>query len=206
MKTIKEEALVWIRLVCFIAIWIFVLLISGEQLIIDADAVKKLPEVVTAYIIISFIGVNWLWKIPWLQGWLIQIPNLQGTWEGEIKSTEVDPATGNPLLPIRVVLVIRQSFTKISCVMFSKESESYSTTAQINEDDSCGVLRLTYNYINRPRAGVISRSPIHDGATILKIIRIPVPLLEGFYWTSRKTTGEINLKFKTRKLYEKFFE
>jgi len=86
----------------------------------------------------------------------------------------------------------------------TKESTSYSTTADINIVPSGDDLYLTYNYTNRPKAVIRDRSAIHDGASILKIIRKPNKCLEGEYWTSRKTRGDINLIFESKNITEKF--
>jgi len=51
---------------------------------------------------------------------------------------------------------------------------------------------------------VRERSEIHDGAAILKIIRKPDFILTGEYWTSRKTRGDIKLKFESREIQEQF--
>ncbi len=88
--------------------------------------------------------------------------------------------------------------------MYTDESDSFSNTAQINEDDESGIFRLSYNYTNRSRANVRDRSAIHDGAAILKVITEPEKVLKGEYWTSRKTTGDISVKFVSRKLAESF--
>ena len=88
--------------------------------------------------------------------------------------------------------------------MYTDESDSFSNTAQINEDDDSGIFRLSYNYTNRSKANVRDRSAIHDGASILKIIRKPNKCLEGEYWTSRKTRGDINLIFESKNITEKF--
>ncbi len=88
--------------------------------------------------------------------------------------------------------------------MYSAESSSWSNTAQISEDDDSGTLRLSYNYTNRPKAAIRERSEIHDGAAILRIIKAPTLTLEGEYWTSRKTTGDMRLIFKSRKISDGF--
>jgi len=129
---------------------------------------------------------------------------LQGTWQGELKSTWRDPQTGATALPVPVILVIRQNFSSISCVLYSKESDSYSSAAQISQDDDSGTLRLSFNYTNRPKATIRNRSTIHDGAATLRIITNPEPALEGEYWTTRQTTGELVLRFKSRQLLESF--
>lgn len=200
MKNIRKELLVWIRLGGFVIIWIAVLFFSKTALSINWDAIKKLPDVVMIYVFISLFFTKWAWKWKIFRGWLVPLPNLQGTWKGYLDSTWIDPSTGLRASPKKIVLVIRQTFSTLSCVTFTEESDTFSTTAQINQDDESGVFRLSYNYTNRPRSSVRDRSEIHDGAAILKIISEPKKKLKGEYWTSRKTTGDISVEFVSDKL------
>lgn len=208
MKNIKSEVLIWSRLIGFILIWVGLLVVSGSGLTINIEAIKKLPDVVLIYAVLSFIGIKWAWKIPFLQGWLVPFPNLEGTWPGEVISTWEDPTTNERTRPKRAILVVKQSFESISCVVFTGEADSYSTTSQINEDDDSGILRISYSYISKPKSEVRDRSEIHDGAAILKIVRNnnKPTILEGDYWTSRETTGTLKFTFKQRKRLEGFDE
>jgi hypothetical protein len=200
MINIREEALQWVRVGILVAIWVGVLYISKTGLAISWDAVKQLPAVVTVYAILSYVFTKWLWRAPLLQGWLVPFPDLHGTWQGEIRSTWRDQKTRQALPPIPVLFVIKQSFLAINCTMHTQESDSYSHAAQFGQDDD-GTLRLSFNYTNRPKATVRDHITIHDGAAILRIGGRR-RTLEGEYWTSRRTTGDISLKFSSRELLE----
>jgi len=200
MKNIRKEIYIWIQLVSFVAIWVAILLMSNSDLTIGWEALKKLPDVVTIYVILALLFTKWAWRLPIFKGWLVPLPDLQGTWKGTLASTWTDPVTGQKVPPKEVTLVIKQAFSSVSIVMFTNESNSFSTTAQINEDDESGIFRLSYNYTNRSKANVRDRSPIHDGAAILRFVTQPGKKLEGEYWTSRKTTGDISAKFISREL------
>jgi len=204
MKNIKDEAVIWGQFIAFIVIWSVILFATNTPLKINFEAIKKLPEVVTVYTVLFFVFTKWVWRIPQLQGWLVPFPDLEGTWEGTLKTTWIDPKTKKTPVPIPLILVIRQSFNSINCVMYTKESNSYSTTANFMNDDESGIKRLSYVYTNRPDASIRDRSAVHDGAAILTIVSKPKRELEGEYWTSRKTTGSINLMFKTKELLEGF--
>jgi hypothetical protein len=121
-----------------------------------------------------------------------------------LQTTWVDPKTGKVPSPIPLVLVIKQSFDFVSCVMYTQESSSFSNAAQISEDDESGIYSLSYNYTNKPDASIRGRSAIHDGAALLTFAKSPKKILKGEYWTSRKTTGSIELHFKTKELLECF--
>jgi|SRR5579872_7541684 len=204
MKNIKDEALIWMHFGGVFIIWLVILFFSNKHFNIDSEALKKIPDAVTTYVIVLFIFTEWAWKLKIFKGWLVPFPNLEGTWEGNFTTTW--EGRGNVPQSIPMILVIKQSFNSISCCLYTKESSSYSTTAQINEDDNSGIFRLSYNYTNRPKASIRSRSEIHDGAAILRIVEKPEKSLEGEYWTSRKTTGDVKLKFKSAELLQSFPE
>lgn len=203
MKNIKNEALLWVQLGGFVLVWAALLYVTGTSLAINLEAVKKLPDAVTIYVILAFVFTKWLWRLRIFSGWLVPFPDLQGTWRGEFKSTWSD-SSGQKIAPTPAVLVIRQTFSTVSCTVFTGESESYSTAAQITRDEESGAIRLDYNYANRPKATLRERSAIHDGAARLRIITSPSLRLEGEYWTSRCTSGDIAVEFHTRELAQAF--
>jgi hypothetical protein len=204
MKNIRKEIKVWLQLGTFILIWVVVLMVSNIPLVIGWKSIKILPDVFTIYVILVLIFTTWAWRLSIFKGWLVPFPDLQGTWKGTLQSTWIDPKSGQTVPPKSVTLAIKQTFSSISCTMYTEESDSYSTAAQIIEDDESGIFRLSYNYTNRPRANVRDRRAIHDGAAILKIIIKPELKLEGEYWTSRKTTGDISVQFASKKIAQDF--
>jgi hypothetical protein len=204
MKNIRKEIKVWLQLGTFVLIWVGVLLVSDVPLVIGWAAIKKLPDAITIYVILALIFTKWAWRLPIFKSWLVPFPDIEGTWKGTFQSTWIDSISDQKITSKAVTIAIKQTFSSVSCVMYTDESDSYSTTAQIIEDDESGVFRLSYNYTNRSRANVRDRSAIHDGAAILKIILKPEKKLEGEYWTSRKTTGDISVKFISRKLTQNF--
>lgn len=205
MEKINNTIKIHAQIFTFLIIWGAVLLISQSYTTIDLwTTVKQIPQAISIYAIIGIIFTKWLWRWKFLQGWLIKIPDLQGTWRGELKSDWINPETGKGIDPIPMVLVIKQTFSSIKCTLMTKESTSYSTTADINVVPNGEDLYLTYNYTNRPKATIRDRSAIHDGASILKIISKPNRCLEGEYWTSRKTRGDMTLTFDSKDLTEKF--
>jgi hypothetical protein len=203
MEKIDSTVRIHIQLIGFAVVWGAFILLSQPLPISNLwDAIRVLPEAVTIYVILGYVFIKFLWRLPLFQGWLVKIPNLQGTWRGELKSDWIDPSTGRSVGPIQVALVIKQDFSSIICTLLTPESSSYSITADINFGVGGADHYLTYNYTNRPRVSVRDRSEIHDGAAILKIIRVPRLALEGSYWTSRKTTGELSLTYSSRELIE----
>src|SRR5271157_4107806 len=135
MRNVKAEAVLWVQLGLLLSLWVIVLSVTGTKLVINWEAIKKLPDVVTLYLILSLIFTKWLWRLRVFRGWLVPFPDLAGTWEGEIRSTWKDPETDRHTPRIPVILVVRQTFSSIACAVFTKESESYSTAAQFSVDE-----------------------------------------------------------------------
>ncbi|MCX5727202.1 MAG: hypothetical protein NT030_08630 [Candidatus Saganbacteria bacterium] len=204
MKNLNTKIFIWIFVIVSVIIWWLVILNSGYKVTGAWNAIKLLPTVVTIDAIIWVIFTKWGWKIKIFQSWLVPFPCLEGTWKGIIKTTWKDPTTGASPAPITIYLVIRQSFLHISCVMYSEEMESASFSAEFMIDSETNIKRLAYNYISKPKEAFRERSSIHYGTVLLTIVSQPKYSLKGGYWTDRKSTGDIELQFKTRKLIESF--
>jgi len=204
MKNIRKEVATWIQLGSFICIWFLLLLASGTHALMGWEALKRFPEAVVIYSCGHLFFTTWAWRWKGFQGWLVPFPNLQGTWAGTIQTTWRNSATELTPVPIPVLLVIRQSFSSVNCVMYSRESTSSSTAAQITGEEGSGQPQLCFIYSNCPLASVRERSQMHQGAAILRIVSKPERVLEGQYWTDRRTTGDIYVLFKSKKLIEKF--
>jgi SMODS-associating 2TM, beta-strand rich effector domain len=201
---IRHEIGLWCQAVVFIGIWVLLVYVSQPELRITFGALKEIPDVVLVYTILYFLFTTWAWRWPIFAGWLIPFPDLGGTWRGTIASTWVNPETGATPPPIEAILVIRHKFDSTSCTLFTVESESQSNAAALQLEDGSDRRVLSYNYTNDPRVGVRGRSDRHTGAAILKLATQPNMRLTGEYWTSRKTTGEMDFTFESRAKAEAF--
>jgi hypothetical protein len=150
------------------------------------------------------IFIKWLWRVPLFRGWLIDVPDLQGTWKGTLETTWIDPQTNKTPAPIEAYLVIRQTLRDIHITMYTKESTSHSEATGICMEEDKGIRLLSYSYSNIPKATVRERSQIHYGAIRLRISIHPELKLEGEYWTDRKSTGHVEFSYIGRKLIEQF--
>jgi hypothetical protein len=163
-------------------------------------AYKTIPIVLV--VCAFFVSYAWRWRV--FRGWLVPFPDLNGTWQGTLQMTWHDPATGVTPGPLPVILTIRQSFVRVSCVMRSAESTSHSCLADFWLDEDEQVRRLGYSYHAVPSPAVAHKSPPHDGTIIFELIGKPVTKLKGYYWTSRRTTGEAKLTFREKARLEEF--
>jgi hypothetical protein len=204
MDGVRKEVFLWFCIGLMLLLWVAVLLVTCTPLKINWEAVQKLPDAITLFVLLSFAFTRWMWRWLVFRKWLVRIPDLQGTWRGQFQSTWEDPATGRVIEPRPMILVIRHTFRSVSCTMFTAESESSSRAAQIAVDDDADAITLSYNYTNRSKAILRDKSPIHDGAAHLRVVSTPNRMLEGEYWTGRCTTGQITLSFLKRDLDERF--
>ena len=194
MEGIRKEALIWASLLLGFWIWVALLWATNTPLTISWEAIKKFPDVVTIYVFASWVFTKWLWRLQMFQGWLVRVPNLQGTWSGELQSTWGRQGEQD-LPPIRMILVIGQTFSSINCTMFTAESESDSRAARIERDSETKAVTISYNYTNRTLPEVRERSPMHDGAAHLKCVKVPHEALEGEYWTRSLHNRQDNSPF-----------
>jgi len=149
---------------------------------------EDITTTITVVTIICTLFVSWAWKWKIFQGWLVPFPCLSGKWDGEITSTY---NTENKLIPVEVT--IKHHFFNIQIKVKTNESTSISTCGSFDIDEDRGLKQLIYSYQNNPKATVRNRSEIHYGTTRLEISD-SAKALEGEYWTSRKTIGDIKLK------------
>lgn len=146
---------------------------------------------VTILSFLSFILKMWLWKLKFLQGYFILIPNLNGKWEGEIKSDWINPKTNKKIPAIPVSIEIKQNLFHISIKVITKEMTSYSKVASFYIDKEQQQEQLFYTYTSIPLQSIQERSRIHYGSVVLDI---GDNCLSGIYWTNRKTSGDIHVK------------
>jgi hypothetical protein len=153
-------------------------------------AVSHISTTISINIIIWMIFISWAWKWKMFYSWLVQTPNLSGIWKGKIKSNWNDGKTKS----IPTEITIKQDFFNISIKIKTEESVSHSISSSFNIDKDSNVQQLFYSYLNTPKAGIRESSAIHYGSTLLNFDGFKVNEMTGEYWTSRETTGEIELK------------
>src|SRR4051812_45444064 len=67
---------------------------------------------------------KWAWRWPVCKGWLVSQPDLQGTWKVLLKSDWVNPETKEQVAPIECLMTIRQTYSRFSARLFTRESSS----------------------------------------------------------------------------------
>jgi hypothetical protein len=204
MKNLRAKPFALALFGAFAACFVLVALASGKPVKDVWSALWVAYKTVPLLLALTSLFVFYAWRWPIFRHWLVPFPNLNGTWEGSIQSTWKNPETGEVPGAIPVILTINQSFTTISCVMRTAEMTSRSSFADFWIDRSQQIRRLGYSYHSSPLPSVQHRSPPHDGTMVFEVIGNPAEKLIGVYWTTRSTTGEVNLTFRGREMLEEF--
>jgi hypothetical protein len=183
--------------------WVIALSIWGTQ--ISSAQLAPFGSVVGAVTVTIAVFNRYLWHCPVFYGWLVNKPNIKGTWLVELRSDYVNPSTNEQIGPIRCFMVIRQSFGALSIRLVTKESKSESLTASItqNQDETYEVSAV---YRNSPSPDFRHRSEIHHGALTLHTSKRKPSYIEGQYWTDRKTKGTLKLSSRSDELIDSYAE
>jgi uncharacterized protein YdeI (BOF family) len=198
MKNLNLKCFVYFFLVVSGILWVLIAIWVQVDLSKIFDFFSILPKVATIDLILAALFAKWGWKSKIFQGWLVPFPNLNGTWQGNIQTTWVNPVTGQRPGPIPTILTVKQSFGRISCVMRTAEMTSYSYAAEFELQQENQIRQLIYTYTSKTNPTVTDRSAIHDGTIVFEIVGNPVSRLKGNYWTARRTTGEVTLTFRCK--------
>jgi len=202
MKNLNVKAFIYILLFFSAILWFAFAFFGGLRLYNLWAFLKLFPNVATLDLLVWSLFAKWGWRWKIFQGWLVPFPDLNGTWQGNIRSNWTDKETGKKPPAISAILSIKQTFGKISCVMRTAEMVSHSYIEGFTLDRDKQIRQLTFSYTSRPKPSVKERSTPHDGTIVFDLIGKPVSKLEGRYWTDRETTGEITLAYRGKELLE----
>lgn len=199
MKNLNIKAFIYILVGLSAILWFGLTLLNDQDLSSFQNVLKMLPRVVFIDLVVYGLFAKWGWRWRVFREWLVPFPDLNGTWKGHISSTWIgEKADGKPHR-IPAVLLVKQSFLNISCVLRTEEMTSHSYAEGFTLDPSRQIRRLVYSYTSKPRPLVGDRSKAHDGTVVFEIVGTPASKLEGRYWTDRETTGEVTLTFGEKK-------
>ena len=107
---------------------------------------------------------------------LIQLPDLNGEWIGEVESSYSQDGSTHS-----VSVVILQRWSKILIGLETQNSRSRSVMASLRIVDLLN-SELSYQYVNEPKSNAPDTMAMHRGTTTLELIG---SALEGDYYTGR---------------------
>lgn len=178
------------------SLWAGYLLSDGQSL--PANWFKPINAVVSCVFLLLLAFEHWIWKWKLLQGWLINRPNISGTWRAII-----EPVGDTESESVNCLMAIKQTYSRLSLRLLTLESKSDTVTAQILMLEN-GYFQVVGVYRNEPSIQHRLNSPIHNGSFVLDLVGNPPIELEGHYWTDRLTKGSIRLDNRTKKIEQSF--
>lgn len=137
-------------------------------------------EAISIATVILFLYDKFLWKINPLDS----TPRLGGKYTGTIEYTD-----NNQKKRKSTKVIITQTSLKVMVKITTNEITSNTITSNLIEEN--GEYVLYYTYITNPRSRYSDENPIQHGTC--RLTKTGVNTLEGKYWTSRKTIGDIKL-------------
>jgi hypothetical protein len=196
-----NSLLLAVLLAAVVIAWATSLLVAKVPLTIAL--MKPITWAFTAMGVAAFAFDRWIWRLPFLYPQLVRVPDLQGTWKGQVISNWIDPATGSKKPPIEAFLAIRQTYFSIHMRLITKESQSHILAGKIfcNVDETCEIAGI---FRNTPRMTSRDVSPIHNGGVLLRVQGDSRFTLEGDYWTDRDTKGELRFTEKAKDVFHDF--
>lgn len=171
----------------FIAIVVFILrvLLGFGIEILKCDTLYDFfgaaGEAVSLTTILLWLYNKFLWKINPFN----KTPKYYGKYSGSIIFSK-DGKNKNKHIDV----TIEQTYLKINIKSITNEITSNSITSSIVDENNENVLY--YIYITNPQSRVSMNNPIQYGTC--RITQSEKGKLEGVYWTSRQTKGDIKLK------------
>jgi len=142
-------------------IWGIYLYFSGQDL--SWKMVAPFGVTVSGVTLISIAFIKHLWRWNIFRRWLVERPDIAGTWKGRLKSSYTE---GGQPVEKTVFVVIRQTLTSLSFRLYSEKARSFSLADSLSKDEP-DLFKLAVAYQNVPNVeypGVDSE--IHYGAAL----------------------------------------
>lgn len=184
-------------------------LLSGkvQECLKGLDALTQINDYVGIFSTIGLITLTFLFinNIGWKWGvfkWLIDIPNLNGRYKGELISSYLD-ANGKPVIK-DCVIEIKQTGSSIHVFSYygdkgtnTQSSRAYSVSEELVQEKN-GLFQLFYIFTNEPDT-LITQLNNHSGTSKFKYYP-DIKTLDGDYYNQRQNIGTIKVKFEQKKL------
>jgi hypothetical protein len=138
------------------------------------------PSVFALFGFLNWLFDNYLWKTKLAQKTeLFSIPNLNGVWDVEIKSSH-----DNFENTYSSKSMIRQSASRISITLETQSSSSHSIHASLAKVNRLNKYELVYVFENRPNTDKPDALQMHLGTAIMSISD-DLKIMKSDYFTGR---------------------
>jgi hypothetical protein len=197
------KAIATISGLAFLVLFSLWLLFAGVDRIVMAKAATKGGAILTV------IGAFWAfytkigWRVTWLRlgGWLSNVPDLRGRWEGIVCRHKDD-------IPHPFVIEISQTYGSLTYRTFSTHSKGESITSAIFADETGQVFKVISTWrVTTRKINDRTEEDTFYGTSIWNIsLDGERKLIEDDYFTGREppTKGTLKMDWKAHKLSNKF--
>ena len=191
----------YIQIIAGIVALIFTILLWKSGITPEVKWLRGYSIAVLLVIVLWGAWDRWLWRASVFQRMQFVPPRISGTWKGELRSYWTDPDTKARPPKKDAYLVIKQTFSSVSVMLLTDESQSQSQSVLAKATKING---LSYLYLNEPEMAADEGSHMHRGAAMFRLSDTPVAMLRGRYWTDRETKGELVFKERHPKLADDY--
>jgi hypothetical protein len=170
---------------------------AGRYAFLETSLVKAVIQSVSASILFVTFGLGAIskkaWTSPRLAKWLGR-PMVHGLWWGTLY-TDYRAEFDQPLAPIPIAFVIRQSYFFLSIQSFTKNQPAKSSIESLLRDEKTSDVHLSYVFEMRRLAYAENKITMGYGELILQDSE---QRLVGDYWTNSPTQGRLELTLVQR--------
>lgn len=146
----------------------------------------------TPLLIFAFSKLNWTHS--WL-AWLLGRRMVHGLWWGELVTDFKSTEGAEPMAPIQIAFVVKQSYFFLSIQSYTPTQSAHSTLETLILEPRSARAQLQYVFeMQRLHLG---ENKITSGYGNLRLTSLD-SRLEGHYWTNSPTRGSISLDLVSR--------
>lgn len=189
-------------------IWLIVLLFQGTP--VSGAHARPFSIVVSSLVGLGLLFERVLWRQPWLHGWFVKRPDLQGTWLVKVQSNYVRPATNEHVSPIVCYMGVKQTLSTLQMHLMTPESDSWFIADHVRPSPNGNGFQVIGVYTNEPNVHLRDKriSEMHQGAIILETHGpgLRPAALTAKYWTDRKTTGTMEFSARIDEVCTRFVD
>jgi hypothetical protein len=174
-----------------------------ERIVLDSHSFSTLTLLILAIVFVNKVG--WKWSIF---KWLIDIPNLNGRYSGELVSSYKDE--GGQFVKKTCVVEIRQNASEIHVSSYfsnsgseAASSSSHSISEAIVKEQN-DFFKLYYIFVND--TGFLENEVRNHTGTATFFYYPDVKILEGEYYNQRMNKGTLKVRFIQKKRLGRFIE
>lgn len=180
-------------------VWGGYLFVTGQEL--TWKMIAPFGVTVSVVTVVSALFVKYLWKWRIFRHWLVERPDIAGTWKCQLKSSFTEEGK---TVDKTVYVVIRQTLTSVSFRLYTDKAKSVSIADKLSKDEP-DLFKLAIAYQNIPNVQFRDcDSQIHYGAALFTDFDYDAHRVEGHYWTDRNTHGALILLEKKERFVSSF--